>query len=101
MGERQALFADLEAGAVSIYEYRQTFVPGLLQTPAFTRVRAESDWFQHPAGAPVRTDGVIKGRAGRQRMMSRPGGPTYEVILDEAVIRRRPGDRARRPSRGR
>ncbi|MDP9850454.1 helix-turn-helix domain-containing protein [Streptosporangium lutulentum] len=90
MGERQALFANLEAGAVSICQYQQTFVPGLLQTPEFTRVRVESEWVQGPAstttGAGI--DGVTKGRAGRQRMLHRQGGPTYEAILDEAVVRR-------------
>ena len=33
-------------------------------------------------------DGVLAGRAGRQRMLRRPGAPTYEVILDELAIRR-------------
>ncbi|TMR07831.1 helix-turn-helix transcriptional regulator [Nonomuraea turkmeniaca] len=89
MGERQALFANLEAGAASICEYQQTFFPGLLQTPEFTRVRVESDWFQRSAGASFQAEGLIKGRAGRQRMLARPGGPTYEVIVDEVVIRRR------------
>jgi hypothetical protein len=33
-------------------------------------------------------DGVLAGRAGRQRMLRRPGAPSYEVILDELAIRR-------------
>ena len=33
MGERQALYANLEAGAATIREFQMTFVPGLLQTP--------------------------------------------------------------------
>lgn len=28
--ERQAVYANLEAGAASIREYQQTFIPGLL-----------------------------------------------------------------------
>ena len=43
MGDRQALYANLEAGAASICEYQQTFVPGLLQTPEFVRARAAAD----------------------------------------------------------
>src|SRR6266436_6122627 len=39
MGERQALYANLEAGATTIREYQQTFIPGLLQTPEFVRAR--------------------------------------------------------------
>jgi transcriptional regulator with XRE-family HTH domain len=93
MGTRQPLFANLEAGAVEICEYQQTFFPGLLQTPEFTRVRVAADWFQRPAGtaadAAMSADGIVKGRAGRQRMLARPGGPTYEVIVDEVVLRRR------------
>ncbi|MFI6883909.1 helix-turn-helix transcriptional regulator [Streptosporangium canum] len=89
MGERQSLFANLEAGAATICEYQQTFFPGLLQTQEFTRVRVESDWFQRSARSSAQTEGLIKGRAGRQRMLARPGGPMYEVIVDEVVIRRR------------
>jgi hypothetical protein len=33
-------------------------------------------------------EGVLAGRAGRQRMLRRPGGPTYEVIVDEVAIYR-------------
>jgi transcriptional regulator with XRE-family HTH domain len=86
MGERQTLYANLEAGATSIREYQQTFVPGLLQAPEFVRARCESD---AALGRQVESvDGVVAGNAGRQRMLRRPGGPTYEVIIDEVAIRR-------------
>ena len=42
MGPRQALYANLEAGARSISEYQMTFLPGLLQIPAFTEARARA-----------------------------------------------------------
>lgn len=86
MGERQALFANLEAGAASIREYQPTFIPGLLQTPEFVRARIEADSALEPMTGTV--DGVLAGRAGRQRMLRRPGAPSYEVILDELAIRR-------------
>jgi transcriptional regulator with XRE-family HTH domain len=86
MGERQALYANLEAGAVTIREYQQTFIPGLLQIPDFVQVRTEADATLQPlASTPA---GVAQGRAGRQRMMHRPGGPTLEVLIDEVAIRR-------------
>jgi transcriptional regulator with XRE-family HTH domain len=87
MGERQARCADLEAGAKTIREFQMTFVPGLLQTPQFTRARAEADRL----GGPVdwEPDKVVEARIGRQRMLRRPGGPTYEVIIDEVAVRRR------------
>jgi transcriptional regulator with XRE-family HTH domain len=87
MGDRQALYANLEAGAASIREYKQTFLPGLLQTPEFVRARIGADATLAPM-ASTTTEGVMAGNAGRQRMFRRPGGPTYEVVVDEVVVRR-------------
>lgn len=86
MGERQAFYANLEAGAETIREYQMTFVPGLLQTPEFTRARMEAERTSGPASFAV--EKAIEARAGRQRMLRRPGGPTYHVILDELAVRR-------------
>jgi len=86
MGERQAMYANLEAGAASIREYQQTFIPGLLQTPEFVRARTAADATLEPMAGTV--EGVLAGRAGRQRMLRRPGGPTYEVIVDEVAVSR-------------
>ena len=86
MGPRQALYADLEAGAASIVEYQMTLLPGLLQIPPFTEARAIAD----RAKAPTRfvIERSIDARAARQRVLDRPGGPTYDVIIDELAIRR-------------
>ncbi len=86
MGPRQALYANLEAGARSINEYQMTFLPGLLQIPAFTEARARAEqaaFTEHfdPARA-------LEARAARQRLLERPGGPSYEVIIDEVAVRR-------------
>ena len=86
MGERQTLIADLEAGASVIRAYEQTFVPGLLQTPEFVRARSVATATLEPVSGTV--DGILAGRAGRQRMLRRPGGPTLEVIVDEVAVRR-------------
>jgi transcriptional regulator with XRE-family HTH domain len=86
MGERQAMYANLEAGAETIREFQMTFVPGLLQTPEFTRARIEAEKRAGPAG--YSADKVIEARNQRQRMLRRPGGPTYDVIIDELAIRR-------------
>jgi transcriptional regulator with XRE-family HTH domain len=84
--ERQALYADLEAGAQTIREFQITFVPGLLQTPEFTRARID---VQEPSERSTMTlDAVIEARTARQRMLRRPGGPTYDVLLDEVAVRR-------------
>ncbi len=86
MGERQALYANLEAGAQTIREFQMAFIPGLLQTPEFTRARAAVDARRDQG--PYNPDGAADGRVGRQRMLRRPGGPTYEVIIDELAVRR-------------
>ena len=86
MGDRQALYANLEAGAATIREYQQTLVPGLLQIPEFVRARVDTE-IDLEAREPYR--GRRAGRpAGRQRMLRRPGGPTFEVIIDEVAISR-------------
>lgn len=87
MGARQARSADLEAGATSIREFQMSFLPGLLQTPAFARARVEAEGMG-PADGRV-ADRAVDARNGRQRMLRRPGGPTYEVIIDDAAIHRR------------
>ena len=86
MGERQAHIANLEAGALSIRQYEQTFVPGLLQIPEFVRARITAGVALEPVSGTA--DGVVAGRSGRQRMLRRPGGPTLEVIVDEVAVYR-------------
>jgi transcriptional regulator with XRE-family HTH domain len=87
MGDRPALYANLEAGASRIRGYEQTFVPGLLQIPEFVRARAAAAaaMLEPETGT---LEGVLDGRAGRQRMLRRPGGPTFEVIMDELAVHR-------------
>lgn len=87
MGERQALFANLEAGAATIREFQATFIPGLLQTLDFAQARAQTDDLTDRVS--YRPDKAVEARMGRQRMLRRPGGPAYEVIVDEVAIRRR------------
>jgi transcriptional regulator with XRE-family HTH domain len=86
MGPRQALSANLEAGAVSIREYQMVFIPGLLQTPEFARARVDAE--QALGSGPYSADKSAEARLGRQRMLRRPDGPTYDVVLDELAIRR-------------
>lgn len=86
MGPRQALSANLEAGATTIREFQMVFIPGLLQTPEFARARVDAE---RAIGAETHSaDTNAEARVGRQRMLRRPGGPTYDVVLDELSIRR-------------
>jgi transcriptional regulator with XRE-family HTH domain len=86
MGERQALYANLEAGAESIREFQMTFLPGLLQTPEFTRARVDAERLTGPVT--FTAEKAIEARNARQRMLRRPGGPSYDVLIDEVAIRR-------------
>lgn len=86
MGARQRLYADIESGAKTIREYHQTAMPGVLQTPEFTwslvrLTRAEGTIDYVP-------ERMAEARLQRQRQILRAGGPAYEIILDEIVIRR-------------
>ncbi|SRR5712691_8765250 len=84
IGDRQAIYADLEAGAVTIRAYEQTFLPGLLQIPEFVRARVSAT--EALESESLKVEGLLAGRAGRQRNLRRPGGPSFEVIVDEGAI---------------
>jgi len=87
MGDRQAMFANLEAGAATICEYQQIYIPGLLQTPEYALARTDPETaLEELTGRTA--DGIVAGRLMRQRMFRRPGGPSYESIIDELAIRR-------------
>lgn len=85
MGARQALYADLEAGASAIAEF-QPFIPGLLQTPEFAHQRQVAEAEIGPVT--FSSERAVEARQTRQRMLRRPDGPSYEVVLDEIALRR-------------
>ncbi|GIF01116.1 helix-turn-helix domain-containing protein [Paractinoplanes rishiriensis] len=86
MGLRQALYADLEWGAATICEYQLTFVPGLLQTELFSRARIAADKAIYRVAFDA--ERAVAARQTRQRLLQQPGGPVYEVVMDELAIRR-------------
>jgi transcriptional regulator with XRE-family HTH domain len=86
MGERQALTANLESGSAIIRQYQQTYLPGLLQLPEYVRAMHRAASGLEPTGP---LDGFLAGRMGRQRHLRHPGGPEYEVVVDEIAILRR------------
>jgi transcriptional regulator with XRE-family HTH domain len=87
IGERQALSANLESGAVTIRKYEQNYLPGLLQLPDYVRSLHFAVATLGPSSGPV--EGFLAGRMGRQRNLRRPGGPSLEVMVDEVAILRR------------
>jgi transcriptional regulator with XRE-family HTH domain len=86
IGDRQALSANLEAGAAIIRQYQQTYLPGLLQLPEFIRSIYQAPAALEPLSGTV--EGFLAGRMGRQRNLRRPGGPSLEAIVDEFAIQR-------------
>lgn len=85
MGDRQAFHANLEAGATAICEFQMAILPGLLQTPEYTRARVRSDYVTQ--GFRLAADAVVEARQLRQRMLYR-NRPTYHVILDQVAVTR-------------
>jgi transcriptional regulator with XRE-family HTH domain len=82
MGERQRTYAELEAGAASIVEYQPAVVPGLLQTPAYARLRVGAGRLLHPE---VDLEADVRARLARQEVLLRAEPPRYTALLDERV----------------
>ncbi|MEU8261407.1 DUF5753 domain-containing protein [Micromonospora sp. NPDC048999] len=82
MGERQRAYAELEAGAARIVEYQPAVVPGLLQTPAYARLRVTAGALLHE-GVDVEAD--VRARVLRQDVLRRADPPRYTALLDERV----------------
>ncbi|WP_433469323.1 helix-turn-helix domain-containing protein [Spirillospora sp. CA-128828] len=87
MGARHRLYADIESGAATIREYNLSAIPGILQTPELTSslieiTKREGRLDFNPAK-------MVEARLRRQQEILRPGGPKYEFIIDEGVVRRR------------
>ncbi|MEU4402624.1 helix-turn-helix domain-containing protein [Micromonospora orduensis] len=87
MSERQRTYAELEAGAAHIVEYQPAVVPGLLQTPAYARLRVAAGTLLAPD---VDVEVEVRARALRQEVLRRADPPRYTAVLAEAVCD--PGD---------
>ncbi|MGQ0838428.1 helix-turn-helix domain-containing protein [Actinokineospora sp.] len=77
-----------ESQATRIAQFQPLLIPGLLQTHAYMRAVMER------SGVPdVDTDIRVSARAGRQTVLTRKVPPRYQVIMDEAALRRPFGGR--------
>ncbi|MER5454121.1 helix-turn-helix transcriptional regulator [Micromonospora sp. NPDC002389] len=81
------VYVGLEAAATRIRKYEANLVPGLLQTVEYTR---ELITFDHPDLSEAERQARVDVRLRRQRLLARavPRAPYYDVILNEAVLRR-------------
>jgi transcriptional regulator with XRE-family HTH domain len=76
---------EFENSAIAIYNYEPLVVPGLLQTDEYARevIRAGNGELSEPE-----VDTFVRTRMGRRELLSRAGGPTLNVIIDETVLHR-------------
>ncbi|WP_083802204.1 DUF5753 domain-containing protein [Micromonospora sp. ATCC 39149] len=82
MGERQRAYAELEAGAATVVEYQPAVVPGLLQTPAYARLRLGVARLLHPD---MDVEADVRARLVRQEVLNRPEPPRYTALLELAA----------------
>ena len=83
-------FVSMEADAAEIRTYETELVPGLLQTEAYARVVTQA---ADPARDPREVERLVATRIERQQRLHSEGAPLIWAILNEAVIRRRVGDK--------
>lgn len=82
----------VEAEAATIRSYQPEVVPGLLQTPGYARAVIRAG---RPGDTAAEIDRRVEVRLERQEVLARadPAPPRVSVVLNEAVLRRRVGDR--------
>ncbi|WP_017599922.1 helix-turn-helix domain-containing protein [Nocardiopsis lucentensis] len=78
-----------EQQATRITSFSLSNIPGLLQTPAYTRALLSAA--RIPA---ARAETLVTTRVGRQSILTRENPPAFHAILDEAVLRRHVGGKS-------
>lgn len=86
MGDRQMLYADLEAGASTIREYQPAFISGLLQTEEY--IRARNRVAMRSASGTWDPEIATAARLERQAVFNREDGPTLDIIAEEIAVAR-------------
>ncbi|GAA2983993.1 helix-turn-helix domain-containing protein [Actinokineospora diospyrosa] len=81
-------FVGLEADSSALRAYQALIVPGLLQTPAYTRAVLHAI---RPDAQQAEIDMRVEARLTRQRLLTDPHPPEYWAVMDEAVLRRLTG----------
>ncbi len=84
------LYVGLEEAASVIRSYEVQFVHGLMQTEDYARAVILIANAHAPA---AEIDRRVRARMRRQQLLTRPGAPELWAVLDEAALRRAPGDR--------
>ncbi|MEU4383451.1 helix-turn-helix domain-containing protein [Micromonospora echinofusca] len=87
------LYVGLESAAASLRQYQETVIPGLLQTREYIQALARID---QPSASDEERQHAVQVRLQRQGLLTRrlPQPPKLDVIISEAVLRRRVGGEA-------
>jgi transcriptional regulator with XRE-family HTH domain len=80
-----SVYVGLEEAASLLRVYEVQFVPGLLQTPGYTRAIVERGQL---GAAAAEIERRVLLRAARQEMLAKPGAPRLWAVIDEAALRR-------------
>ncbi|MEU9368959.1 helix-turn-helix transcriptional regulator [Streptomyces avermitilis] len=80
----------LQEAAATIRTFEIQYVPGLLQTPAYTRAVVQRGL---PTASAVEVQRRVELRTRRQEMLQRPDAPRLWAIIDESVLLRVLGSR--------
>ncbi len=88
VASRSATYIGLEEAAASLEHYETVRIPGLLQTPAYTRALLRRI---SPSHGPDAIEQFVATRLERQKLLTSSSPPSYWVVLDEAALRRQVG----------
>lgn len=92
MTQRQRGYAELEAACAEILEYGPMILPGLLQTPGYTRIRLLSSRELIAPEDAEDPEIEIAARVARQSTLTREAEPPrYEAVLEESALGLRGG----------
>jgi transcriptional regulator with XRE-family HTH domain len=80
----------LQEAAAAIRTFEIQYVPGLLQTPAYTRAIVERGL---PTASATEVERRVELRTRRKRLLERPDAPQFWAVLDESVVLRVLGSR--------
>ncbi|MCQ0025363.1 helix-turn-helix transcriptional regulator [Streptomyces somaliensis DSM 40738] len=83
-----SMYVSLEGAASRIRAYEPHFVPGLLQTEDYARAVLRAGAVGRAGARDVERHVAL--RMERQALLTRADPPTFWVIMDETVLRRRP-----------
>lgn len=92
MTPRQRSYAELEAGCAEIFEYAPGILPGLLQTPGYTRIRLLSSRSLISHEDVEDPEIEVAARTARQSTLTREvDPPRYVAVLEEDALGARGG----------